>query len=824
MSCERKNPWNIIKNPVNGRTRISQACDRCRSRKIKCSGKSEDSPRCTNCERDGFQCVVSDKLTRNSFPKGYTKNLEKKLLEVELDRNKLMLELRELRKKSGDEHLTANMHPSRASRPETPLLVDASGVLVIDQNLVSPLQKYIDQLQLNIFNGYEKQPSAVSDSESKMLANYHMNLNRYLNLVLYKLVFPLLADKAERSLDHLIWLFFNDLNKLIPVLDFELFYNDYLTFINKYTPESSTYIENGEKKKKYHEFLPKEQDFLVKLILVLKFALPTPRTVAQSSILNKQSLNQFEEAIKLINTKNLAFLFRNINFVMDPSLDKFEVALLMLYYLLKFENYHIKKDERPPVSFLRDILNVCISLCRVLTLDRDAEHVCFTPELAETQKIHRLKLYWSLHSLTRLFEIYFNFKLDLFAHQPQSLESVRLAAKDLDITIKFVDLLDLVPHNFMELQEQELLQFDARLEQWNTLHQMATEENALAVNKLRTYYNYFKLHICLRTDSAELAALCASVVQLAGELVEGDLEKLALNSFNFHLTTLLALVNVAKLEDRPAEYTSLCSLYSQLVSEMHCDPAIIQLVKHITNSAGSDDLYTFNYYLAPSSLFRRKDTDLFDLSAFETPSEYRSFAPSTDPDVDRSAKRTKRTTSGSPPSPSSSVFSSVSRASSISSNRLSVGSADAPSCLFPSASAPLQKDDLLAKKERSALYETFSQSVTGNLNNGLRKLRREGRSRSKSVVEKSKSHYDFVKPESLMLNDFKFELNDQLVEMDQVDLAPTDTLEQFSNLETKLESVDVLNTTDRKRSASFRDDDDLTKLKEKVLNMKYATT
>ncbi|ODV74529.1 GAL4-like domain-containing transcription factor CYBJADRAFT_119753, partial [Cyberlindnera jadinii NRRL Y-1542] len=59
-----------------GLTRTSQACDRCRIKKIKCDGKI---PSCTNCLNIGYNCQTSDKLTRRAFPRGYTENLEKNL-------------------------------------------------------------------------------------------------------------------------------------------------------------------------------------------------------------------------------------------------------------------------------------------------------------------------------------------------------------------------------------------------------------------------------------------------------------------------------------------------------------------------------------------------------------------------------------------------------------------------------------------------------------------------------------------------------------------------------------------------------------------------
>ncbi|CDK28691.1 unnamed protein product [Kuraishia capsulata CBS 1993] len=66
-----------------GQKRINQACDRCRVKKIRCDGQLP----CGNCQKVHYKCAISDKLTRNSFPKGYTKNLERKIIDLE---NELM--------------------------------------------------------------------------------------------------------------------------------------------------------------------------------------------------------------------------------------------------------------------------------------------------------------------------------------------------------------------------------------------------------------------------------------------------------------------------------------------------------------------------------------------------------------------------------------------------------------------------------------------------------------------------------------------------------------------------------------------------------------
>lgn len=73
-------------NTTSG-VRVSQACDRCRIKKIKCDGLTP----CHNCSKISFDCKTSDKLTRRAFPKGYTENLEQKLKEAEEENRQLKI-------------------------------------------------------------------------------------------------------------------------------------------------------------------------------------------------------------------------------------------------------------------------------------------------------------------------------------------------------------------------------------------------------------------------------------------------------------------------------------------------------------------------------------------------------------------------------------------------------------------------------------------------------------------------------------------------------------------------------------------------------------
>lgn len=83
-----------ILTPGAAQERVAQACDRCRAKKTKCDGKQ---PSCSNCAAVGFECIVSDKLSRRAFPRGYTETLEERIRLLEMENKKLagLLEMRQ---------------------------------------------------------------------------------------------------------------------------------------------------------------------------------------------------------------------------------------------------------------------------------------------------------------------------------------------------------------------------------------------------------------------------------------------------------------------------------------------------------------------------------------------------------------------------------------------------------------------------------------------------------------------------------------------------------------------------------------------------------
>lgn len=70
----------VIKVGSSAQSRIAQACDRCRSKKIRCDGIR---PCCSQCANVGFECNTSDKLSRRAFPRGYTESLEERVRALE---------------------------------------------------------------------------------------------------------------------------------------------------------------------------------------------------------------------------------------------------------------------------------------------------------------------------------------------------------------------------------------------------------------------------------------------------------------------------------------------------------------------------------------------------------------------------------------------------------------------------------------------------------------------------------------------------------------------------------------------------------------------
>ena len=100
-------PMKVIKVGTSSQSRIAQACDRCRSKKIRCDGIR---PCCSQCANVGFECKTSDKLSRRAFPRGYTESLEERVRSLESE----VRELKDLLDEKDEKiDMLSKMHSNR---------------------------------------------------------------------------------------------------------------------------------------------------------------------------------------------------------------------------------------------------------------------------------------------------------------------------------------------------------------------------------------------------------------------------------------------------------------------------------------------------------------------------------------------------------------------------------------------------------------------------------------------------------------------------------------------------------------------------------------
>ena len=102
-------PMKVIKVGTSAQSRIAQACDRCRSKKIRCDGIT---PCCSQCANVGFACRTSDKLSRRAFPRGYTESLEERVRALETE----VKELKDLLDEKDEKiDILSRIHPNSPS-------------------------------------------------------------------------------------------------------------------------------------------------------------------------------------------------------------------------------------------------------------------------------------------------------------------------------------------------------------------------------------------------------------------------------------------------------------------------------------------------------------------------------------------------------------------------------------------------------------------------------------------------------------------------------------------------------------------------------------
>ena len=169
-------PMKVIKVGTNAQDRIAQACDRCRSKKIRCDGIT---PCCTQCANVGFGCKTSDKLSRRAFPRGYTETLEERVrsLEGEVKELKCLLD-----EKDEKIDILSKIHPNFPSlrRPSSTLSASSDIVEPGGESSTHKEDTFKVQQSPNLVDGEETGSCLMGASSGRQCVGEYVNGYRYL--------------------------------------------------------------------------------------------------------------------------------------------------------------------------------------------------------------------------------------------------------------------------------------------------------------------------------------------------------------------------------------------------------------------------------------------------------------------------------------------------------------------------------------------------------------------------------------------------------------------------------------------------------------------
>lgn len=238
----------VIKVGTSAQSRIAQACDRCRSKKIRCDGTR---PTCSQCANVGFECRTSDKLSRRAFPRGYTESLEERVRALETE----VRELKDLLDEKDEKiDLLSRMHGNRqssfaertqsnasGSSPRSPMDTRSSPPLKEDTFRVqaSPLLLGVEDSD-SFFMGPSSGRSFVEAFKRKIQETgkscSDFNPEAFLHIQGSQ---PLIAGEAPRSMtipprlfsDRCVNVYFQEWAPLFPVLHKPTFLRAYEEFV-----------------------------------------------------------------------------------------------------------------------------------------------------------------------------------------------------------------------------------------------------------------------------------------------------------------------------------------------------------------------------------------------------------------------------------------------------------------------------------------------------------------------------------------------------------------------------------------------------------------
>lgn len=352
----------VIKVGTSSQSRIAQACDRCRSKKIRCDGIR---PCCSQCANVGFECRTSDKLSRRAFPRGYTESLEERVRQLENE----VRELKDLLDEKDEKiDLLSRMHDHR--QPSVGSIGSPRSVeLKRDPHSPAPKEDVFrvqaSPLLLGVENSdsYFMGPSSgrsfIESFKRKLQENgkpcSDFNPEAFLHI---QGCFPLVSKPPPQSMrvpprlfsDRCVNIYFQEWAPLFPVLHKP-------TFLRLY----EEFVADSEKVKNNHKLA---QLYLVFSIAALSSDLPDMEQIAACEA-------QWQKALDAI--------------IMDNTMNTLQCLVLALMYCT------IRADYKRLLHYK----GVAVGLSHRLGLHQSQKRFSFGALTIETRK----KVFWTLYTL-----------------------------------------------------------------------------------------------------------------------------------------------------------------------------------------------------------------------------------------------------------------------------------------------------------------------------------------------------------------------------------------------------------------------------------------
>ncbi|KAI0402218.1 fungal-specific transcription factor domain-containing protein [Xylaria palmicola] len=355
-------PMKVIKVGTSSQSRIAQACDRCRSKKIRCDGIR---PTCSQCSNVGFECKTSDKLSRRAFPRGYTESLEERVRQLESETRELKDLLDEkdekidmLSKMHG--HRPVSARSSASPKPQSKLERETGPPAKQDAFRVqaTPLLLGVENSD-SYFMGASSGRAFIETFKRKIQENGKscgdFNPEAFLHI---QGCYPLATKPPSQSLripprlfsDRCVNVYFQEWAPLFPVLHKP-------TFLHLY----EDFASDSDKIKNNHKLA---QLYLVFSIAALSSELPDLEQIAACEL-------QWQKALDAI--------------VMDNTMHTLQCLVLALVYCT------IRADYKR----LQHYKAIAVGLSHRLGLHQSQKRFSFGALTIETRK----KVFWTLYSL-----------------------------------------------------------------------------------------------------------------------------------------------------------------------------------------------------------------------------------------------------------------------------------------------------------------------------------------------------------------------------------------------------------------------------------------